>query len=77
MYINILSEQTEMINLLTSGDATFVTNTRGIKTRASKLKHYIIFKGMHPKTIVNNYHKVPAKHLKSFSIFSEILPKKD
>lgn len=32
---------------------------------------------MHPKTIVNNYHKVPAKHLKSFSIFSEILPKKD
>ena len=45
-----------------SGDpelGTFVTNTRITKT-GQKVKTLYIFKGVYPKTIVNNYHK----HLK-------------
>lgn len=45
MPVNVLSEQVEMISLLSSGDAPFMTNNpRGIKNRPNKLKHYVSLK---------------------------------
>lgn len=47
MPVNVLSEQVEMISLLSSGDAAFMANNpRGIKKEAKQVKTLCIIKVM-------------------------------